>query len=119
MERTFHISRSVITAILTVLASVFLAGLMARTNSIGLVARVERAENEVAQATEKIRTAEAQLQTNREHVEQLMRDQRSRSDRDAERRATAESELRDMRSEVKMLRQAVFTMRPTARSRRR
>jgi hypothetical protein len=119
MERTFRISRSVITATLTVLASVLLAGWMARNSTIDLVARVERAENKVAQATEKMSTADAQLQTNREHIEQLIRDQRVRSDRDAERRATEESELRDMRSEVKMLRQAVFTMRPTARSRRR
>lgn len=119
MERIFQIPSSIITATLTVLASVLLAALMARTNSMGLVVRVERAENEVAQATEKIRTAEAQLQTNREHLDQLMRNQQVRSDRDADRRAMEESELRDMRSEVQMLRQAVFTMRPTARSRPR
>ena len=110
---------SIATAVLAVLVSVPLAGWMVRNNTAHLEARVLRAENELAQATEKMKTAESQLEANRGHLEQLIRDQRVHNDKDAEQRTVRESELRDLRSELKMLRQAVFTMRPASRNRRR
>jgi capsule polysaccharide export protein KpsE/RkpR len=119
MERTIQIPASIITAVTTVLISVVLAGLIAWNNSRGLSGRVERAESEVAQATERMRTAEAELRTNREQIGQLLRDQQLRSDKDAEQQSTADSELRDMRAEVQMLRQAVFATRPAVRNNRR
>ena len=109
---------SIATAVLlAVLVSVLAAGWMIRNNSSHLEARVLRAENELAQAAEKMRTAEIQLQTNRGYLEQVMRDQRVSNDKDSEQRTVRESELRDMQSELKMLRQAVFMVRPAARNR--
>ena len=110
---------SIATAVLAVLISVVVAGWMIRNNSSHLEARVLRAESELVQATEKMKTAESQLQTNRGYLEQVMKDQRVLNDKDAEQRTVRESDLQDMRAELKMLRQAVFTMRPAARSRRR
>ena len=110
---------SIATAVVAVLVSALVAGWMIRNNTSNLEARVLRAEGELAQATEKLRTAESQVQTNRGNLEQMMRDQRVRNDKDAEQRTVSESDLQDMRAELKMLRQAVFTIRPAARSRRR
>ena len=110
---------SIATAVLAVLVSVVVAGWMIRNNSSHLEARVLRAESELVQATEKMKTAESQLLANQQHLEQLMRDQRVRNDNDVEQRGVTESALRDMRAELKMLRQAVFTMRPASRSHRR
>jgi hypothetical protein len=111
---------SIATAVLAVLVSALVAGWMIRNNTSNLEARVLRAETELAQATVKMKTAESQLQTNRGYLEQLMRDQRIFHDKDAELRTVRESDLQDMRAELKMLRQAVFTLRPAAaRSRRR
>jgi hypothetical protein len=110
---------SIATAVLAVLISVPLAGWIARSNTVHLETRVLRAENELAQATEKMKTAESRLEANRGHLEQLIRDQRVHNDQASEQRTVRESELRDLRSELKMLRQAVFTMRPASRNRRR
>jgi replicative DNA helicase len=110
---------SIATAVLAVVVSVLLAGWMARNNTAHLQARVLRAESELAQATEKLNTAASQVEVNRGHLEQLIRDQRLRNDKDSELRTIRESELLDMRSELKMLRQAVFTMPAASRNRRR
>jgi hypothetical protein len=109
---------SIAIAVLAVVVSVLLAGWMARNTTAHLEARVLRAESELAQATEKLRTAESQVEVNRGHLEQLIRDQRVRNDKDAEQRTIRESDLQDMRSELKMLRQAVFTMPAASRNRR-
>jgi hypothetical protein len=110
---------SIATAVLAVLVSVLVAGWMIRNNSSHLEARIQRAESELVQATEKMTAAESQLRTNRASLEELMKDQRVYNDKDSEQRTVQEAELRDMRSELKMLRQAVFTMRPASRTRRR
>ena len=110
---------SIATAVLAVLVSVVVAGWMIRNNSSHLEARVLRAESELAQATGKMKAAESQLEANRGHLDQLIRDQRVHNDKDSEQRTVREAELRDMQSELKMLRQAVFTIRPASRTRRR
>ncbi|HEY3197645.1 MAG TPA: hypothetical protein VGJ57_06495 [Nitrospirales bacterium] len=106
---------SIATAVLAVLISILVADWMIRIHSSNLEARVLRAEGELAETTEKLRTAEGRVQTNRGYLEQLLRDQRIRNDMDAEQRIVRESDLQDMRAELKMLRQAVFSMRPVAR----
>ena len=112
--------KPLVPAILAMVVSVVIAGWMVRDHTGRLEARIVRAESQTAQATDKLKTAESQLLANQQHLEQLMRDQRVRNDNDVEQRGVTESQLRDMRAELKMLRQAVFTMRPAAsRSRRR
>jgi hypothetical protein len=111
--------KPLVPAILAMVVSVVIAGWMVRDHTARLEARIVRAESQTAQATDKLKTAEGQLLANQQHLEQLMRDQRVRNDKDVEQRGVTESQLRDMRAELKMLRQAVFTMRPASRSRRR
>ena len=111
--------KPLVPAILAMVVSVVIAGWMIRDHTTRLEARIVRAESQTAQATDKLKSAESQLLANQQHLEQLMRDQRVRNDNDVEQRSVTESQLRDMRAELKMLRQAVFTMRPSSRSRRR
>lgn len=110
---------SLVTALLTVVISVSLATWISRSLTGPLEARLVRVETQTAEAKEKLRTAERQLLASQQSLEQLMRDQRTHSDNDAAQQAATESALRDIRAEVKMLRQAVFTMRPASRSPRR
>lgn len=110
---------SLVTAVLTVVISVSLATWISRSLTGTLEARLVRVETQTAEAKEKLRTAERQLLASQQSLEQLMRDQRTHSDNDAAQQAATESALRDIRAEVKMLRQAVFTMRPASRSPRR
>ena len=95
------------------------AGWMVRDHTAHLENRIIHAESQSVQATDKLKTAESQLLANQQLLQQMMKDQRVRNDNDADQRAVTVSELRDVQAELKMLRQAVFTMRPASRSRRR
>ena len=112
--------KPLVPAILAIVVSVVIAGWMARNHTAHLEDRIIRAESQTVQATDKLKTAESQLLANQQLLQQMMKDQRVRNDNDADQRAVTVSELRDVQAELKMLRQAVFTMRPAAsRSRRR
>jgi hypothetical protein len=110
---------SLVTALLTVVISVSLATWISHSLTGHWEARIVHAESQTAQATDALKTAETQLLANQQLLQQLMKDQRVRNDTDAEQRAVTVSELRDVQAELKMLHQAVFTMRPAMRSRRR
>jgi hypothetical protein len=110
---------SVVTIIAAVLLSVLLAGWMTRQRTTGLEARMERAESQIIQAMNTLNTAKTLFETNQGRSEQLIKEQRVHTESDAEARAATDSELRDMRAELKMLRQSVFTMRPAAKSKSR
>ena len=97
--------KPLVPAILAVVVSVVIAGWMARNHTAHLEDRIIRAES--------------QLLANQQFLQQMIKDQRVRNDNDADQRAVTVSELRDVQAELKMLRQAVFTMRPASRSRRR
>lgn len=109
---------STITVLTAVLLSLLLAGWMTHQSTTKVEARMERAETQIVQAMNTLNTARTQYDTNQGRSEQLIKEQRLHSDRDAEARALTDSELRDMRAELTMLRQSVFTMRPAAKSRR-
>ena len=111
--------KPLVPAILAVVVSVVIAGWMARNHTAQLEDRIIRAESQTVQATDKLKTAESQLLANQQFLQQMIKDQRVRNDNDADQRAVTVSELRDVQAELKMLRQAVFTMRPASRSRRR
>jgi len=111
--------KPLVPAILAVVVSVVIAGWIVRNHTAPLEDRIIRAENQTVQATDKLKTAESQLLANQQLLQQMMKDQRVRNDNDADQRAVTVSELRDVQAELKMLRQAVFTMRPASRSRRR
>ena len=111
--------KPLVPAILAVVVSVVIAGWIVRNHTAHLEDRIIRAESQTVQATDKLKTAESQLLANQQLLQQMMKDQRVRNDNDADQRAVTVSELRDVQAELKMLRQAVFTMRPASRSRRR
>jgi hypothetical protein len=110
---------SIVTVITAVLLSVLLAGWMARERTTEVEARMARAESQVVQALNTLNTAKTQFESNQVRSEQLIKDQRLHTERDAEARAITDAELRDMRAELKMLRQSVFTMRPAAKGKSR
>ena len=111
--------KPLVPAILAVVVSVVIAGWIGRNHTAHLEDRIIRAESQTVQATDKLKTAESQLLANQQFLQQMIKDQRVRNDNDADQRAVTVSELRDVQAELKMLRQAVFTMRPASRSRRR
>jgi hypothetical protein len=110
---------STITVVTAGLLSLLLAGLMARQTTTRVEARMDRAESQIVQAMDTLKTAKNQVESNQGRSEQLMKEQRLHNERDAEARAVTDAEFRDMRAELKMLRQSVFTMRPAARSKSR
>jgi multidrug efflux pump subunit AcrA (membrane-fusion protein) len=107
---------SIVTVITAVLLSILIAGWMAHQRTTGLEERMARAESQVVQAMNTLNTAKTQYETNQGRSEQLIKEQRLHVERDDEARAATDSELRDMRAELKMLRGSVFTMRPAAKS---
>jgi len=111
--------KPLVPAILAIMVSVVIAAWMVRDHTAHLENRIIHAESQSVQATDKLKTAESQLLANQQLLQQMMKDQRIRNDNDADQRAVTVSELRDVQAELKMLRQAVFTMRPPSRSRRR
>ena len=110
---------STITVVTAGLLSLLLAGLIARQTTTRVEARMDRAESQIVQAMDTLKTAKNQVESNQGRSEQLIKEQRLHNERDAEARAVTDAELRDMRAELKMLRQSVFTMRPAARSKSR
>ncbi len=110
---------SVVTVVTAVLLSILLAGWMTRQKTTGVEERMERAESQIVQAMNTLNTTRTQFESNQGRSEQLIKEQRIHTERDAEARALVDSELRDMRAELKMLRQSVFTMRPAAKSKSR
>jgi hypothetical protein len=110
---------SIVTVIAAVFLSIFLAEWTTRQRTSGVEARMVHAETQVVQAMNSLNTARNQYESNQVRSDQLIKEQRVHAERDAEARALTDSELRDMRAELTMLRQSVFTMRPAAKSKSR
>ena len=110
---------SIVTVVMAVILSILLAGWMTHQKTTGVEARMERAESQIVQAMNTLNTTKTQFESNQGRSEQLIKEQRLHTERDAEARAITDSEIRDMQAELRMLRQSVFTMRPAARSKSR